>query len=997
MKCREIFDKMNEENKSHQEKLSQKIKESNNNLKDILKKIKVQMEKISNLSDLDDYEDGRSYTETTYSDINANHIDLQTIHVNELKILSQEKKNEKIIEELSNDKITEESVKEDLISYEKDEESIYHQNKNLKKIILNVLNADMKQYLNSKIKNIGKLNQNNLKKYSQEDSFKNIENNLDKSNEKEIKKYTNKKYNDSENNNMNDFDIKDNNKKMDNKLIEKKNENYEINTIKNEVNINYNDLKNKNKNLKIKHFNVEVKPENKKQTNFANIDVKYKDNKLIKKEEIILDIKNLDIELQSEKKNNLKVENLKNDKKNYTINNFNIELNNLNTKNQKKEKSIQNQNFEIKNNDMPLKIENNINLKNQYINNIEKSLNKNNKKDEDNKRKDFYQMEISHNEPINLNSKENKIVNDYCISFQSDINITNCSSSSNRNKKKQNDFKISLNDKFDLSPKNIEKNCVKEEYISFQPYNSKNNLNDFEIDSFSISSVFKKPENIININEGFSIKGHGKRIENVINLLYFPEIKEKDNLLIEKKEIEIQNKKETNQNKNDYIINSNNINFICNSKDEKNNNNNLIILNNKNNNKRNNIKKINYEDFEKNNEKDILNNKIIRDININFKSLNPELEKNLSPLPLIKNIEKCYKNKTNRDKENFKEILDKKCKKSNTSRKNEKNIFLLNKTKSSNSSIQEKCNNNFKKKIKTIFQREDEIHLQVKDLLKKSRQHTENQSKQNLFIPSSNSQYNTGTRTNYNTQELNNFYSSSSKPNESLNENSIENYNFYDKINNQNINEYYKDNNDDIYNNIYTYKSDDEDVKNNNYYDKMYYEPEIKEEIKTNKKSHSVNPNKMRNTREEYFNLKNQIELLKKERDFLIKNNNNIPENKLFLKKKIKKLKKEKKINLSKSTDILDAQMKADKYFEYKLLEDEIFKRLELNKLKEEDNLSENSLLKSHDSFGEYVDKIIKKSYKLFINRQCNYCAKLLSQGKPTSLCNKRHHRFQGK
>ena len=65
MKCREIFDKMNEENKSHQEKLSQKIKESNNNLKDILKKIKVQMEKISNFSDLDDYEDGRSYTETT--------------------------------------------------------------------------------------------------------------------------------------------------------------------------------------------------------------------------------------------------------------------------------------------------------------------------------------------------------------------------------------------------------------------------------------------------------------------------------------------------------------------------------------------------------------------------------------------------------------------------------------------------------------------------------------------------------------------------------------------------------------------------------------------------------------------------------------------------------------------------------------------------------------------------------------------------------------------
>ena len=46
MACKEMFEKMREESKMHEELLNQKIKEGNDKLKGILQKIKHEMEKI---------------------------------------------------------------------------------------------------------------------------------------------------------------------------------------------------------------------------------------------------------------------------------------------------------------------------------------------------------------------------------------------------------------------------------------------------------------------------------------------------------------------------------------------------------------------------------------------------------------------------------------------------------------------------------------------------------------------------------------------------------------------------------------------------------------------------------------------------------------------------------------------------------------------------------------------------------------------------------------
>ena len=44
------------------------------------------------------------------------------------------------------------------------------------------------------------------------------------------------------------------------------------------------------------------------------------------------------------------------------------------------------------------------------------------------------------------------------------------------------------------------------------------------------------------------------------------------------------------------------------------------------------------------------------------------------------------------------------------------------------------------------------------------------------------------------------------------------------------------------------------------------------------------------------------------------------------------------------------------------------------------------------DTFGKYVDNIIKRSYHVYKNRQCPSCANLLSKGKSCIKCSKYHH-----
>ena len=169
----------------------------------------------------------------------------------------------------------------------------------------------------------------------------------------------------------------------------------------------------------------------------------------------------------------------------------------------------------------------------------------------------------------------------------------------------------------------------------------------------------------------------------------------------------------------------------------------------------------------------------------------------------------------------------------------------------------------------------------------------------------------------------------------------------------------------------------------------------------TKKKNKKTFDEKHEKNNKEFFELKTEIELLKleknnlkTERDELLKNN--ISKNKMMKINKKKILKTEnisKTIENLQSENFIEEQRKADLKFEKKLMEeDNLFKNI--NKNRNYNNLSQDSLLKSHDSFGDYVDTIIQQSYKLYTTRKCDTCIRLLSQGKSTSLCPKFHHKF---
>ena len=57
----------------------------------------------------------------------------------------------------------------------------------------------------------------------------------------------------------------------------------------------------------------------------------------------------------------------------------------------------------------------------------------------------------------------------------------------------------------------------------------------------------------------------------------------------------------------------------------------------------------------------------------------------------------------------------------------------------------------------------------------------------------------------------------------------------------------------------------------------------------------------------------------------------------------------------------------------------------------EKEEIYENEKIEE-DIFGKYVDNIIKRSYKVYTNRQCSHCANLLFNGKSCIKCPKYHH-----
>ena len=63
-------------------------------------------------------------------------------------------------------------------------------------------------------------------------------------------------------------------------------------------------------------------------------------------------------------------------------------------------------------------------------------------------------------------------------------------------------------------------------------------------------------------------------------------------------------------------------------------------------------------------------------------------------------------------------------------------------------------------------------------------------------------------------------------------------------------------------------------------------------------------------------------------------------------------------------------------------------KKIEKDMIDNEDEILEIK----EDTFGKYVDNIIKRSYRVYKNRQCPSCATLLSKGKSCIKCPKYHH-----
>ena len=74
-----------------------------------------------------------------------------------------------------------------------------------------------------------------------------------------------------------------------------------------------------------------------------------------------------------------------------------------------------------------------------------------------------------------------------------------------------------------------------------------------------------------------------------------------------------------------------------------------------------------------------------------------------------------------------------------------------------------------------------------------------------------------------------------------------------------------------------------------------------------------------------------------------------------------------------------------NKYLEYKEYERNI-----IHEEEKEDEIFNIEI--EEDTFGKYVDNIIKRSYHVYTNRQCPSCANLLSKGKSCIKCPKYHH-----
>ena len=148
-----------------------------------------------------------------------------------------------------------------------------------------------------------------------------------------------------------------------------------------------------------------------------------------------------------------------------------------------------------------------------------------------------------------------------------------------------------------------------------------------------------------------------------------------------------------------------------------------------------------------------------------------------------------------------------------------------------------------------------------------------------------------------------------------------------------------------------------EEPMNNNFYeDNNEGEEEFDEELPPEAK--------------EYYEYKNQIDIMEKEKKLLESN----------LQQAKKNFKKNKDLKKTK-----ERPFKNYNYSEYKDYEKQI-----LNKMMDEELFGDVGTTK--DILGSFVDKMLDRSLYVYRNRNCHTCSKLLSMGMSTKKCPKCHH-----
>lgn len=161
-----------------------------------------------------------------------------------------------------------------------------------------------------------------------------------------------------------------------------------------------------------------------------------------------------------------------------------------------------------------------------------------------------------------------------------------------------------------------------------------------------------------------------------------------------------------------------------------------------------------------------------------------------------------------------------------------------------------------------------------------------------------------------------------------------------------------------------------------------------------NKSRKSINN---KNLPKKYFDLLNKLDIIKKQNVYL--------QRKASLSKKTNKpiafspskvIKRDSNSsqinNVSQSLQIQETKKPIYSSYElYKIDEIQVMDKIDNIKVKE--NFSSDFTEK--DYFGEFIDEIIQKSFKMRGCLHCKTCLALLSQGKPTSQCQRQHYKYE--